>query len=259
MTMARLLSLCLAACLLACGESAPQRSHAQAESPSEPREPPTLPYVEQLVGGATPGEGPLPLLVTLHGRGSTPASFQQFFTGMRSPARIVHLEAPIDEGNGRAWWSFRGKTRAEVAQIIHDLAELTVASLRVAERERPALGEPALLGFSQGAMIVYAVGFDFPDAFGRLYPISGVFFESLLPPDAAARVSSLPPIHVMHGEADPIIGMRWGVGSVEPLIALGAEVHVQTFPDVPHWIMRGMRTGLHTSLAEYIESQRAPR
>ncbi|MEM6956579.1 MAG: dienelactone hydrolase family protein [Myxococcota bacterium] len=251
----RLLTAAFSVAVLACSDPSvpPPPETVQRVHEPEPERVTPLPFVEQLTGGAEHSET-LPLLVTLHGRGSTPESFRQFFDTLETPYRIVHLEAPIDEGNGRAWWSFRGKTRDEITAIVRELSDRTVASLRAAERRHAVRGRPLVLGFSQGAMIVYAIAIDHPQAFARGYAVSGVLFDSLLRGD----LSRVTPLRVFHGEDDPIIGMDSGTQSVAPLIAAGADVRVQTFEDVPHWIMRGMRTALHESLDRYAEAGPAP-
>jgi len=208
------------------------------------------PHVQH-TGGATAADR-LPLIVTLHGRGSDPAGFMRFFEDFPVPARFVHLEAPVDEGNGRAWFSFRNKTRDEIAAILHDLAARTIGSLEVALQRYPTVGEPAVIGFSQGAMVAYAAVLDRPDAFARLYPVSGVLFTSLLP---VRPPSNLPPAAVFHGERDPVIGVDTGRRSAERYRALGGKVRVHTFADVPHWIMGEMKTALHEDLRAFVATQ----
>ncbi|MFT5353955.1 MAG: phospholipase/carboxylesterase [Polyangiales bacterium] len=238
--------------LVGCGDAASVTSRGEGgrvTADRTPRSVAPLVAVEQLTGGASSNDS-LPLLLTLHSRGITPERNREFFDDFAVPMRILHLQAPIDEGNGRAWWSFRGKTRAEVSAIIHSLAERVVASLRVAEGQFRIVGEPMVLGASQGAMVVYGLALDAPQAFGRAYAISGVLFESLLSGD----LSRATPLVVLHGEDDHIIEVRSGTESVQPMVEAGADISVRTFADVPHWIMGGLKVALHEDLQTNIAS-----
>jgi len=79
--------LASAALLLAgCGQSGASAAQAGERDGVEP-----LPFHEQITGGAAPTDE-LPLIVTLHGRGSDPARFTRFFEDhdlLLCPAAIV--------------------------------------------------------------------------------------------------------------------------------------------------------------------------
>lgn len=70
---------------------------------------------------------------------------------------------------------------------------------------------------------------------------------------AGGRTQSLagaPSFVVLHGEDDPIIPPAAGLRRLDRLVARGVDVTVKTFPGVPHWIMRGMKTALHHTLRD---------
>lgn len=205
-------------------------------------------------GGAGRGEG-LPLVVALHGRGSRPASFARFFEDFRQPAWILLVEAPIDEGDGRAWWSFRGKTREAVKREMRTLAARIVATTEEVATTHRIAGKPLVMGFSQGAMLVYVLALEHGERFAAAVPVSGALFDSVLPPPGR-RLDDVPPITALHGEADPVIPARFGLERLPLLAARGVPVTTETFPEVPHWIMGEMKDALYETLAAAMEAQR---
>ena len=242
--------------LAACGRRTPPRS---VETPTgrgtgEPTSADSTPlnYIEQVTGN-TATDIARPLVVTLHGRGSRPSSFAHFFDDFERPARFLHLEAPIDEGNGRAWWSFRGKTREQIREIVRELARRVMRTIELKRTTTPTFGDPIVVGFSQGAMVAYDLALEHGQAFRDVYAISGVLFRSLVPTELPRN---LPKLHVFHGDADPVIAVRSGISSVEPLRQAGVELDVQTFANVPHWIAGPMKTELHRSLGERLPRTR---
>jgi phospholipase/carboxylesterase len=239
----RLLPAALALVLTGCGLTGASPSAAQgAEGPAP------LPYVEQVTGGADP-ESALPLVVTLHGRGSTPESFRQFFESMDAPARLIHLRAPIEEHDGRAWFTFWNHSRAGLMDEMRTLAERAVATAEQVREARPTRGEPLITGFSQGAMLVYVIALRHPEAFAAALPVSGVCFDGFYGDVPPERYAEMPPIVAFHGLDDPIIPVRSERRTIEALQRRGVTAELRTFPDVPHWIMRGLRTDLHAEIA----------
>lgn len=87
-----LLALLLVGCQ--CAASAGTRS----------ADPEPLEYHQELTGGANERD-PLPLVLVLHGRGDRPQNFTKRLEGFSAPARFIYLEAPLDEGKGRGWFT----------------------------------------------------------------------------------------------------------------------------------------------------------
>ncbi|MEM1414793.1 MAG: alpha/beta hydrolase-fold protein [Myxococcota bacterium] len=234
--------------------AAPALPAVTEEAAAEAPAPEPLPYVELRTAGA--GEGAeLPMVVALHGRGSDETRFLRFFEGYPTPARIISVQAPVDEGNGRAWWSFRGKSGAEVAAEMRGLAERIVATTRAAEARYPTRGLPALTGFSQGAMLVYLLALEHPRVFGRAISVAGVLFDRFVPDALPAGV---PPIVALHGSRDPVIPPSSERRSIASLQARGADARYREFDDVPHWIMGELKTALHEELAAPTPPRGAP-
>lgn len=241
-----LLGLALPLVLLACGEDRPSAGFVSETGGARVE---LLRHHVQLTGGARP-EDTLPLIVTLHGRSGTPAHFTRFFTDLDVPARLLHLEAPVEEGDGRAWFTFRFKTPDMLAEETRLLARRAVATTRRFMETHPTRGQPVVTGFSQGAMIVYLIALEHPDAFAEAFPVAGLLVTDYgIGPDSLAH---LPPIVAFHGEDDPIMSVASERRTIATLRSRGARAELRTYPNVAHWIQRGLKDDLHRELTRAV-------
>ena len=202
--------------------------------------------MEQLTGGASAHET-LPLIVTLHGRGSDPKRFQSFFQDLPAKMRIVHLQAPVKEQDGRAWFQFRGKTRDMIGEEIDLLADLAVQTTSKVMSARPTEGKPAVVGFSQGAMVVYAIAMRHPQTFRKAIPVSGVLIDM---PENPPVGDAMPPVVALHGERDPVIGPRASTDAVRQLTKMGVDARVELIPGAVHWIDGDLKKALYRELTQ---------
>ena len=230
-------ALALAMLLGACGS-------AQPPAPTSA----VLDSLELMTGGASSTDT-VPLVVALHGRGDTADGFTRAFREMPTPARVVLLRAPIHEGaSGDAWFTFQHiDTWTHVAEDVDTLCDRLVATVDAIEAAHPSRGRPVLTGFSQGAMITYAMALRHPARFAALYPVSGVLITELYRHDHADPAMA-PPIVAFHGTRDEIIP----IASDREAIAMLEErgIHVELRPhDATHWLDGEMRADLWTVIA----------
>jgi len=206
------------------------------------------PSTEPLTWIERGGQGELPLIVALHGRGDQPERFSQVFEELEVPARVLLVRAPLDEGRGRGWFSFRLGFDAAMDDLGALLPRLhqTIGDY---QRTHPTRGQPILMGFSQGAMIVYAYAARYPTQVGVAIPISGGLPDRFEPADGAA----LPPFRAIHGSADEVIEPAWNRRSVRALSALGADASYTEVAGAPHWMTQDMRSALHRALRPYLD------
>ena len=227
--------------LLACSASAP--SGTAPIGVPKPVAATTLPALEQLVGGVQPGE-PAAWVVTLHGRGSDPERFQRFFADMPGPARIFHLEAPVKEHDGRAWFTFRGKFSGDLQREIQSLAAKANRTVADLEKRYPTVGKPSVVGFSQGSMVVYDMVLQAPEMYAQALPVSG----AMLTPMPEDMPHEVPPVVALHGMKDPIIGPSASQRAINSFAKYGLDASLRTFPDAVHWIDGELKTALHQAL-----------
>lgn len=229
--------LALALALTACGSSPPP--------------PPTvapLDSLELITGGASPSD-PLPLVVALHGRGDTADGFTRAFRDMPTRARVVLLRAPIRENDGDAWFTFQHEdTWRHVADDLDAQCDRIVATVDALLAAHPSPTPPVLTGFSQGAMIAYAMALRHPARFAALFPVSGVFLTELWSRDHADPAHA-PPIVAFHGSRDEIIPLDADRDAIADLERHGIHVELRAH-DAVHWLDGAMRDDLWAHLAE---------
>ena len=132
----------------------------------------------------------LPIVLALHGRGDRAEGFCRLVERLRLPFRFVVAEAPMrwGLGSGKAWFDMGSAERpAQLAARVKDIMTLT----EKVRKRWPKAPAPALLGFSQGAMLALQVIATHPERFSGAVALSG----SLLEPEglkAGRRESAYP-------------------------------------------------------------------
>ena len=243
----RWLVLALFALAVACGD--PRGASPAPASPTPPSIEP-LETVEVITGGASESDA-LPVVLALHGRGDRPERFRRIFEGFTPRARVVLLRAPIVEHDGLAWFTFPERdTWAHVAREVSMLAERTVATLDAIEARHGVHGAPVVTGFSQGAMIVYALALRHPARFALFAPVSGVLVRGTVPADRRAPTPT-PRVVAFHGTRDPIIPIDADRESIEEMRALGVPVELREH-DAVHWIDGSLQADLQALIGETI-------
>ena len=215
-----------------------------------------LDRIEVITGGAAEGAR-LPLLIALHGRGDDPARWSQHVESMvAAPARVLLLRAPMRLGNGFEWFRYAGEG-APVAPIGRQMAAAMprlVATIDAAIRERPIAGRPIVTGFSQGAMMTYALAVRHPDRIAAAYPVAGFLVQREL--RAIVDPARVPPIVAFHGTADRVIPIARDRRSVAALRARGVRIELREHPGIGH-TLEGISPALMTEIRAELERQRA--
>jgi phospholipase/carboxylesterase len=193
------------------------------------------------------------LILLFHGLGATPddlAPLGEFLAGHFPQAFIVSVPGheDCDFGGGRQWFSVRDITEADRPQRIDAAMPAFVATVRHWQQAAGLGVEPtALLGFSQGAMMVLAATQrDAPALAGRVISIAGRFAE---PPQRPALETTF---HLFHGRQDAVIPYAQTVSAAERLLALGADVTADVLPFIGHTIDDEIAQRLLQRLTTYV-------
>lgn len=191
-------------------------------------------YEERAVGGGRL-EDPLPMLVVLHGKLGSPDIVGPAFEGVRTPARLI-LPRGVPSGRGFIWWDLRpreGDALAAFAGAASEAARHMSTFVHRLLREKPTLGKPVFAGFSQGAVLTYALIVREPDLVDSAFPLSGMLPDPLVP--ATWRPGApKPTIHAFHGIHDPIVPIEEDRAGVARLQGLGVPVTLKEYPNLPH-------------------------
>jgi phospholipase/carboxylesterase len=232
---------------IACGD--PRGAAPAPASPSAP-DVEALERLEVITGGANESDR-LPVVIALHGRGDRPERFRRIFEGFTPRARVVLLRAPIVEHDGLAWFTFPERdTWAHVAREVSLMAERTIATLEATEARQGVRGAPVVTGFSQGAMIVYALALRHPARFALFAPVSGVLVRGTIPLDRRPPTPT-PRVVAFHGTRDPIIPIDADRESIEEMRTLGVPVERREH-DAVHWIDGALQADLQALIGETI-------
>ncbi|MEY4883610.1 MAG: hypothetical protein RIS34_1464 [Pseudomonadota bacterium] len=195
----------------------------------------------------TPTENAGQLILLFHGVGSDAQSMTWLGGRLASEfpnAMVVSVSAPLrsDISMGFQWFSVVGVTEdnrpARIAQAMPAFAAC-VAYWQAKAGVTPAA--TALVGFSQGAvMILEATKLATPLA-GRVVAISGRF--ATLPEVAPLAVT----VHMLHGKEDAVIPYSHTVIGAHRLRDLGSDVTAEVLPFIGHEI--------HPDLAELVATK----
>jgi len=177
------------------------------------------------------------LFILLHSVGSKPSDLvplasylRQVFSGAAFllPAGPHPFEGG---GNGRQWFSISGVTEenraARVAEAMPDLHALVK---HAQDRFGVLQSDTALIGFSQGAIMVLEFSIAHDGGVGRVLAFSGRFARL---PDHAPELTTL---HLLHGEGDPVIPVAYAQAAIARLKELGGDATLDIAASVGHEI-----------------------
>ncbi|BCW71013.1 dienelactone hydrolase family protein [Arthrobacter sp. NicSoilB8] len=141
-----------------------------------------------------------PLVVLLHGRGSSEREIITLAGQLPPGPAYAAVRAPIAEGGGYAWFANRGIGRP-VAESLAD----SVAWFRIWLDATAPAGRPVVLvGFSGGAAFAGGLILQDPERFSGAAILYGTLpFEAGVPV-TPARLAGLP-VFVAHGDQDRVI------------------------------------------------------
>ena len=148
---------------------------------------------------ARQGEGG-PLVVLLHGRGSTEREILRLADALPDGAEYVAVRAPIAEGQGYAWFANRG--------IGRPMAESLAATMgwfrRWLDETAPSPRPVVLLGFSGGAAFAGGLLLDDPRRWSGTAVLYGTLPFDAEVPVTPGRLAGCPVLAVQ-GDADTVI------------------------------------------------------
>lgn len=155
------------------------------------------PYVVATAGSSDPAQ---PLVVLLHGRGSSERGIIGLAEHLPAGPVYAAVRAPIAEGGGYAWFRNRGIGRPVEESLTETMAWFRSWLDAVAPAGRPVV----LVGFSGGAAFAGGLLLSDPHRFA-----GGAILYGTLPFDAgvplsAARLAGVP-VFVAQGEQDRVI------------------------------------------------------
>jgi phospholipase/carboxylesterase len=176
-----------------------------------------------------------PLLLLLHGYGSNEEDLFSFATELPDDYYIVSARAPYDMMYGSyAWYAINfdadenkfsdlGQARAS-RDIIAGFIDELISSYPI------DASNVTLIGFSQGAILGYAVALSYPEKVQRLVAMSGYLNLEIAVDDFKDFDLSGLKIFASHGTVDQVIPVEWARKSSPIIQSLGIDIVYKEYP-----------------------------
>ncbi|KRE55437.1 luciferase family protein [Phycicoccus sp. Soil748] len=160
----------------------------------------TATFAAPVVATHGAGDPNAPLVVLLHGRGSTEQEILGLASHLPQGVEYAAVRAPIAEGGGFAWFANRGIGRPVASSLEATMAWFRAWLDSVAPAGRPVV----LIGFSGGAAFAGGLVLADPSRFAGAAILYGTLpFDAGVPLDRS-RLANLP-VFVAQGESDHVI------------------------------------------------------
>lgn len=172
-------------------------------------------------------------IVLFHGRGADEHDLVPLLDVLDPERRLLGItpRGPLSLPPGGAHWYALHRLGYPEPETFHATYPAVAAWLDSLDLDP---GRTILGGFSQGAVMSYALGL----GRGRPSPAGILALSGFVPTVPGFELDlerPLPPVAIGHGTFDPVIGVEWGRRAKEMLEAAGADVTYRESP-LPHAI-----------------------
>lgn len=194
-----------------------------------------------------------PLILLLHGYGSNEADLFSFASELPDECYVISARAPYDLQYGSyAWYAinfdadenkFSDLDQArESRNLIAGFIEELIANYPI------DANNITLLGFSQGAILSYAIALSHPEKIKNVIALSGYANEDIMEPNYQNNDFSQLRIFQSHGTVDQVIPIDWArktkpfldnlnIASVYKEYPIGHGISPQIFNDFKNWLL----------------------
>ncbi len=176
-----------------------------------------------------------PLLLLLHGYGSNEEDLFSFAAQLPDEYIIISARAPYNlPPYGHAWYAIdfdadMNKFSDEVQA--RQSRDLIATFIDEAINAYPIDKEKVtLIGFSQGAILSYAVALTYPEKIQRVAALSGYLNADIIEKDFHHKDISKLRFFISHGMVDQVIPVEWARKAPEFLKTLGLETEYHEYP-----------------------------
>ncbi|MFV5702097.1 alpha/beta hydrolase [Flavobacterium sp. XS2P12] len=194
-----------------------------------------------------------PLILLLHGYGSNEEDLFSFATELPEEYYIISARAPYDLQYGSyAWYAinfdadqnkFSDHEQAKVSRdLIAGFIDELIANYPIDKTQI------ALVGFSQGSILSYAVALSYPEKVQKVVAMSGYLNLEIVADDYLKNNFSNLKIFTSHGTVDQVIPVEWarktpaivenlGINITYKEYPVGHGVAPQNFYDFKNWLL----------------------
>lgn len=153
-----------------------------------------------------------PLLILLHGYGSNEQDLFSFAEELPDELLIVSAQAPHSMSfSSYAWYAINfdannGKF-SDLVQAKESIDQIAIFIDEIKNKYNTNADKTFLLGFSQGAILSYALSLLYPNKVNHVIALSGYVNEDLLPKGIAKNITT--DYYISHGTVDQVLPVDW--------------------------------------------------
>lgn len=172
-----------------------------------------------------------PTIFLLHGYGSNMDDLYSFAPYLPISHNIISFQAPLSLGFGSyAWYPIGIDNKGAVTSEL-DAAKNSVDMIiknidLLSERYELDSEDLSILGFSQGAILSWALGFYKPNKIRRIMPISGLLHESVITKNKPTFLA-----YASHGIEDNVILIEKAREFIVPISNNNSGIQYKEFND----------------------------
>jgi phospholipase/carboxylesterase len=174
------------------------------------------------------------LLILLHGYGSNEQDLFSFAEELPENLLIVSARAPYEMGmGGYAWYAINfddnnGKF-SDLDQARTSIEKIAEFIDEIKQKYNTNTDKTFLLGFSQGAILSYALSFLYPNKVNNVIALSGYINEELLP-NKTTDLNIKTSYYISHGTVDQVLPVDWARKAPKILDGFNLENMYSEYP-----------------------------
>ena len=196
------------------------------------------PVLDYLIRPAKTQNTKAPALILLHGYGSNKEDLFSFQAYLPQDHTVIALEAPLTlMPGGYAWYELHFTATPEkwtdVVQAQKSLQLIRKQLHYLIPTYNLDAADISLIGFSQGAILSWSLGLDYPKEFRRILALSGYIHTDLLKQPLEHYTHIL--AFASHGTEDPVLPLSLPQATIPLVQARNPEIVFKTYP-APHTI-----------------------
>ena len=154
-----------------------------------------------------------PLLILLHGYGSNESDLFSFASELPDNLLIVSARAPFDMTFGSyAWYAITldasNEKFSDLDQARESLTKISNFIDEIKSTYKTNKNNTFLLGFSQGAILSYALSLNYPNKVQHVIALSGYINDELLPSNVS-DLNITTDYYISHGTVDQVLPVEW--------------------------------------------------
>jgi len=174
-----------------------------------------------------------PLLILLHGYGSNELDLFSFAEELPDSLLIVSIRAPYEMGyGGYAWYDINldsnNNKYSNLDQARTSLIKITNTIDYLKSKYTTNPNNTFLLGFSQGAILSYAISFNYPNKIQHVIALSGYLNLELMPKEIIQKIDT--DYYISHGSVDQVIPVDWARKASPFLNSKGLKNEYSEYP-----------------------------